>query len=102
MMLLLARRTLLLMALAMGISLVVPNVNWNEVASRTVLPMSEEETHPVHGVIAWQEAHGLWRYAALQCDPARSGRSATHLQVLPEDPILDVIVPPPEARSALS
>ena len=101
-MLLIARRTLLLMALAMGISLVVPNVNWTEVASRTALPMSEEETHPAHGVIAWQEARGLWRYAAFQCDQARCGRIAAHLLVLPEDPILEVIVPPPEAGSALS
>ncbi|MCC7502975.1 MAG: hypothetical protein IT229_10625 [Flavobacteriales bacterium] len=102
MMLLLARRTLLLMALAMGLSLVVPNVNWNEVTSRTVLPMSEEESHSVHGIIGWQEAHAMWRCAAMQCDPASAGRSATHLQVLPEDPILEVMVPPPETCTALS
>lgn len=101
-MVLLARRTLLLMAFAMGLSLVVPNVNWSEVTSRTVLPMSEEEAHAEHGIIAWQEAHAMWRYAALQGDPASTGRTATHLHDLPEDPILEVVVPPPESRSARS
>jgi hypothetical protein len=97
-----AHRTLLFMALAMGISLWVPSIDLNELASRTEVPVSEEEQVYAHGSIGWPDTQGLCRYATLHVDQARMERISGPLQVLPEDPTLDVVVPPPEADHALS
>jgi len=99
MMRLLAHRTLLLMALAMAVTLVMPNINWTEeVLSRTT-PVSEEEGHPGPGLPAEIATEAAWRTAARLSDPAGSARCSTRRNELPEGPVREVSVPPPERHA---
>ncbi len=91
----LARRTFLLMALALGIGLLVPSTNWSEEPARLAQPSAEEEVHTPSGFLCGADIHIAWRSAAHRLGSKHAAMMAAQAADLPDGPVHDVSVPPP-------